>query len=787
MVVSCIHETQGSMASNEASETRPGDSSRSRGQRARGGRPSRGRGGWAGRGNRQRNPPLTEINNGQQGTPAAASTPAIDQPTPHASRDGGAPRGRGRREARGTRRGRAIAGNGQRTVIAASRQFGGHLTTETETEDQSSQVSTGFNADASVFVPGQPFVRPRPKTADNVPVKPARRLSKSSAPDLPTRIHEDITNGQYECVICTNEVLPNSRIWSCSICWTATHMSCVKKWFTNRTKPPDQEQQQLQQQIWRCPGCNSTMNDEPGVYHCWCGKEINPKVGVATSHAATYLHAGNMNVKKNAILASVVAVKLWLRLTVIAGKSSKIDPATLSETNWSRIIMARYEKKVAHNCHPDDLACPKCPFLVEKRCVCGKKMLKNQPCWFEEPRCGLPCDKKLKCGELGHTPVINFAIARGAVKMKVFRVLIVNSRVAKHAVVVIWILSNAMPLTHRKQEVKCLATRTEPSPQRPLLKCDDECLRLQRNARLASALNIDPQAHTDDHIPYSDTTLKFYRENPQWAHIYEREFRVFAGDKAEKRLRFKPMKSHQRAFIHSLAEDFGFDSESSDPEPHRHVCLFKTPRFVSAPFKTLAQCAKIRASQDPSAQQSTVANDATAVPYNALLLTNPQFGLTIEELDASLKREYAAYPTVKFHTSFLPSEEVVIKGSGSWTSQTLEASLTALKPTLQQTVRRLKLADSVFLCSVDDSLNVLRREGSRAQGEGGWSAVVGRSTTRPKPMTSSASPASLPLRSRFVALKKEPKKKVEEEPVEEDWEAAAERSDNEETDAPETV
>lgn len=336
---------------------------------------------------------------------------------------------------------------------------------------------------------------------------------------------------------------------------------------------------------------------------------------------------------------------------------------------------------------------------------------------------------------------------------------------------------------HRKQEVRCLATKTSPSPQRPLLKCDEECLRLQRNARLASALSIDPQVHTDNHVPYSDTTLKLYRENPQWSHVYEREFRVFAGDGAEKRLRFKPMKPHQRAFIHSLAEDFGFDSESSDPEPHRHVCLFKTPRFVAAPAKTLAQCAKIRAGQDLSAQPSTAADEAAPIiPYNALLLTSPRFGLTVEELDTALRKEYAAYPSVKFQTSFLPSEEIVIKGSGTWTAQTLEGSLTALKPTLHQTVRRLKLAENVYLCSVDNSLNVMRREQSRAQGEGGWSAVVGRSTA--KTIGSSTPSGTLPVPSKFVALKKETKKKVEEEPVEEDWEAAAEKLDKETDSSP---
>ncbi|GAW16050.1 hypothetical protein ANO14919_054720 [Xylariales sp. No.14919] len=152
------------MANNDASGTGPSDSSRSRGHRARGGRPSRnrgGRGGRGGRGNRQGNPPIAGTSDGQQGAPATPSIPVTDQSASHAARDGGAPRGRGRRGARGPRRGRVVTGGGQRTTIAASREFGGHLTTEMETEDQNSEVSTALNADASVFVPGQPFVRPR--------------------------------------------------------------------------------------------------------------------------------------------------------------------------------------------------------------------------------------------------------------------------------------------------------------------------------------------------------------------------------------------------------------------------------------------------------------------------------------------------------------------------------------------------------------------------------------------------------------------------------------------------
>ena len=51
-----------------------------------------------------------------------------------------------------------------------------------------------------------------------------------------------------------------------------------------------------------------------------------------------------------------------------------------------------------HQCHLDTMPCPKCAYLVEKPCICGKRTLKNQPCWFTEVRCGLPCGKKLKCG-----------------------------------------------------------------------------------------------------------------------------------------------------------------------------------------------------------------------------------------------------------------------------------------------------------------------------------------------------------------------------------------------------
>lgn len=999
-----------------------------------------------------------------------------------------------------------------------------------DNDAEGSQV--GLSADAPEFVPGQQVPkRERPSGHKSAPKAPVRK-EKSNAPDLPTRIHEDISNGQYECVICTSEVLRNSRVWSCSICWTVVHLSCVRKWHTNQTKKPAQPGAQPSVS-WRCPGCNSSTTEEPSSYHCWCGKEMSPKsipglpphscsqtcgkpsetcphpcplichagpcppckmMGPAMScfcgkktstkrcgetdyangwscghicgdllpcgehecqkachsglcgscdipipsicycgraykeipceqrgdkmasfdHGQLQAHHSDIEIETDGLdeswfwgsfscegicgrkfdcgdhtchrpchaqdgsithcpsspdvvshcpcgktpLVEILdqprnscddpipscdktcntllpcghqcnsgchaslcppctqkmeitcrcgrtttttichqgtpAVPECLRvcraqlncgrhnhdqhccpgekkaMERAAAKRKKKNlgmsnedieaehictrtcdrPLKCGKHNCSQLCHSgacstcpeaifeeischcgrtilhppqpcgtrppecRFEcarpdrpcghPRISHNCHPDDKPCPPCPYLMEKRCICGKQVLKTQPCWFDEPRCGLPCNKKLKCGvhlctKPCHRPgECEDADIRGShCNQPCLKVRKSCDHVDLEPCHAPYACKEDKPCQaktfvtcecqHRKQEIRCLASKSNRWPERTPLICDDECLRLQRNAKLAAALNIDPSTHTDDHVPYSDTTLQFFQENVAWAQIYEREFRVFAADAKEKRLRFKPMRASQRAFLHSLAEDYGLDSESQDPEPHRHVSIFKTPRFVSAPAKTLAQCAKIRASgsvQPPAPAQQ--AQPTENILFNALLLTGPQFGLTIEELQSALTKDFASHPALTFTISFLPADYVVIRGSGAWTPQTLEASIKSMKPAVQQTVvTRLGLANGVFLCHVDSSLNVLRREVDSSKNAGGWSSVVSRSAMRQQAnnktisgtVTAGNAENGGPVHSKFVALRKEPKRKVEQEFVEEDWEAAAEKLD----------
>lgn len=56
---------------------------------------------------------------------------------------------------------------------------------------------------------------------------------------------------------------------------------------------------------------------------------------------------------------------------------------------------------------------------------------------------------------------------------------------------------------------------------------------------------------------------------------YESTLHSLATDTSNRSIRFQPAKSTLRAFAHSLAIDWGFVTESHDPEPHRHVFVLK--------------------------------------------------------------------------------------------------------------------------------------------------------------------------------------------------------------------
>lgn len=424
--------------------------------------------------------------------------------------------------------------------------------------------------------------------------------------------------------------------------------------------------------------------------------------------------------------------------------------------------------QVAHNCHGDEESCPKCPFLGEKACMCGKKNLRNQPCWLADVRCGEICGKKLRCGShfcqkqchrLGgcEDAVRHCRQPCGKAKKMCGHPCEEtchapsSCREDKACQNKIFITCDCQ---HLKQEMKCNASRTSEGNSKKNLPCDDECARLARNRQLALALNIDPNAHKDDHIPYSHETLRMFRENMKWAQQREKEFRVFAADEKERRLRFKPMPQHQRAFIHSLSEDFCFDGISMDPEPYRHVAVFKTPKFVMAPMKTLLECLRIR-NAATAISELPKKFQTSNTPYNGFLLAHPRFGVTVDEIWADYSPIVGAITGVVFDISFLLTEEIVIRAQPTSSSTmtisatSVEASVRGLKTSLTAMTLSKQIAKSVQLCSVDSSMKVTRREVDDPVSNGGWSQVAAKASA---PRTAVQRPTAVGEKGSYTVL-----------------------------------
>lgn len=266
--------------------------------------------------------------------------------------------------------------------------------------------------------------------------------------------------------------------------------------------------------------------------------------------------------------------------------------------------------QTAHNCHTDEESCPKCPFLTEKDCLCGKRVMKNVPCWLTDARCGQICGALLKCGSHyckkdchrpGECEDADKPCQQACGKTKTLcGHPCADQCHAPYPCPEKTPCSSTLTVTcscgRLRQERRCGAAKAVTSkgqlqqperlPSLTPLTCDDECSRLERNRSLASALGVEidktttVQALTASNIPYSAETLDQYIKLASTSPLstlqtYESSLHSLATDSTTRSFRFQPAKSTLRAYAHSLATDWGFVTESHDPEPHRHVFVLK--------------------------------------------------------------------------------------------------------------------------------------------------------------------------------------------------------------------
>jgi transcriptional repressor NF-X1 len=339
---------------------------------------------------------------------SGAVPPFESSQTANTNSRGNGQRGRGGRGGRPSRRGGI-----ERNVIAGpgGRVFGGQLTREQQIASipMSGPSPASLHADSPEFRPGQPvrvrrFVSPsspnlqmptnifyssQNRKEATAPPRP-RRPSKSNAPDIASRTHEDIANGLYECPICTSEVLRNSKVWSCKTCWTVFHLSCIKKWSKNEGST-QQRQQVPEGEIppprqWRCPGCNLPKDELPTSYTCWCAKEIDPKpIPGLPPHSCGQTCSKPRTPRKCPHPCELLChagpcppcPHMGPKMSCYCGKESVARRCvdTNYEAGWScgKIcgdLMPCGEHTCKRGCHEG--LCGSCDVLVESRCYCGK-------------------------------------------------------------------------------------------------------------------------------------------------------------------------------------------------------------------------------------------------------------------------------------------------------------------------------------------------------------------------------------------------------------------------------
>ncbi|KAF3213761.1 FKBP12-associated protein [Orbilia oligospora] len=786
---------------------------------------------------------------------------------------------------------------------SGGRQFGGQLTrpeatNQTEEGEDGEDSSTVLRPEASTSTSGQPSTgNAQPTiviestTPSSSTTKPRRHRGAHKPPatlreaeTLTTRIHTEISAGEYECMICYSSVTRKSKIWDCTTCYAVFHLHCIKKWAKQALDVPSASNDEIiPQRTWRCPGCQSTSTEAPDrcekgchsteeeephcpfspdvIKFCPCGKtelgedrkrekctdpiphcdEVCGKVLPCGHECQQICHTGDCGLCRKTVdvfcrcgktgspslclqgdqgekpmcrrvchttlnclrhecgerccsgeqkakerMAAKKKVNVRGRTedfepehicTRVCGKPLKCGSHDCSalchrgacgsclEASFDELachcgrtrIMppvpcgtkppscrfpcqrskpCGHPNPTDHLCHLDDEACPNCPYLVQKRCVCGRTVIKNQPCYRDSVSCGQTCGLPLSCGS--HI-CLKTCHAEGGCQepctqtCKKSRPLCGHDcQEACHAPFACSVnipcaakVTTSCPCGNVKQEVTCNTSMNNQHPKRPEIKCIDDCRRRQ----LAAAFNVDLEKKAAEEAinAYSDETLQFYIDNKVWCAGIEKMMREFCEDSGKVRLAFKPMKTLFRGFIHGLAEDYGLDSESQDPEPYRSVVVMKNGTW-QMPIRVLADAVKVRRQEAALAAASSSVNatangiqqlrKTTGLPaVNAILLSGLRVGLLTSELEKELA-SVLRQGTLRFGIRWYGDEEVLLEPlPSSFSTEEVEVELGNVRGLVRRHCVVNRIASSVDLCYVGRDGKVTGKEGQ------GWNVV----------------------------------------------------------------
>lgn len=284
-----------------------------------------------------------------------------------------------------------------------------------------------------------------------------------------------------------------------------------------------------------------------------------------------------------------------------------------------------------HNCHPDEIECPKCTKTVEKRCNCGKNVVKAM-CFQNDVFCLVKCDKYLpclhECTRSCHSGACEYVkCPKVCGKKKPNCSHIDTSRChfparcddIKKCNVTVTIKCKCGRIV---KNLPCGANRSNPTCEGNILNCEVSCVLKQREEQLKEAFGIisspspiKTQSLSD--IPYDiENVIKVTMKQSKWCLSIEEIFITFMKNTSSKRYNFNPMVREKRRFLYFIAEAYGIDAEAQDPEPHRSITLNKTV-LSKIPSMRLSEAIKLYLSLTRTVSKS-------ASPSSTLLTPPPE-------------------------------------------------------------------------------------------------------------------------------------------------------------------
>lgn len=322
-----------------------------------------------------------------------------------------------------------------------------------------------------------------------------------------------------------------------------------------------------------------------------------------------------------------------------------------------------------HQCHDDDVSCPRCTKLVSKTCECGAKEVKNVLCSVKYVSCGRICDVPKECGhpcnracvaECSEGVHAQVALCQFECrKIRVFcpHMCTLKCHRGKNTSCDSTRCTQPVNLTcacgNLNKSVSCGAIEGTYTAMSQCLPCDEECAVRAREKELRAAFNV---TAPEDPV-FSERATAVFRRQRNWCRLIELKLLELVSnymDMVEAELdpqrlhHFLPMSKPQRDFVHEISKSFNLYCESYDKEPNRSVFVYVTD-IAKEPSMTLEQAvakedAAVRKAQFLEETRQKRLEDGF---HNAVLIKDVFFGVSKDDVERHVRLILSEFPPIE--------------------------------------------------------------------------------------------------------------------------------------------